>query len=105
MAHLWATSDICVTAHTGCIGTCSNSQIKYKYLDFKVGDGKKILKKKVLLRARGIPTAAYQLLHLLPEVGNHLPGRVPPLTKSAGGYLRWGTPQQGTPQPDLPGGT
>ena len=42
------------------------------------------------VNARGIPTAAYQVLHLLTEFG-YPPAGVPP-AKSNGGYPRWGTP-------------
>ena len=61
------------------------------------------------MNARGIPTAAYQVLHLLsctrwgtppPTVG------VPSLARSSagGGYPRWGTPHWDTPQPGPMGG-
>ena len=77
-------------------------------------------RKSSCVNARGIPTAAYQVLHLLPEVG-YPPAGVPrlarsdggggkgsgylsnpltsgtPLAKSDGGYPRWGTPCWGTP--------
>ena len=76
-------------------------------------------KKVLLLNARGIPTAAYQVLHLLPEVG-YMPIPRPGLTRGGyprwyppsqvwpggwgwGGYPRWGSPQQRYPQPGLPG--
>ena len=52
------------------------------------------------MNARGIPTAAYQVLHLLLVVG-YPPNRgTPPQSGlTGGGYLRWGTPQQGYAQP------
>ena len=69
------------------------------------------------MNARGIPTAAYQVLHLLPEagyppppnwqgvppwpglMGGTLPGGTPPWVPPGQvwwGYLRWGTPRGGT---------
>ena len=77
----------------------------------------RIKRKSSCVNARGMLTAAYQVPHLLPEVG-YPPGRgtpparsdsgdtrgvVPPpqqghpLARSNGGYPRWGIPQQGTP--------
>ena len=57
------------------------------------------------MNARGIPTAAYQVLHLLPGVGYRPPpGRGTPSQVGQGGYMRWGTPWQGYPQPGLIGG-
>ena len=47
------------------------------------------------MNARGIPTAPYQVLHLLPEVG-YAPSRYP-WPGPRGRYPRWGTPHQGTP--------
>ena len=52
-------------------------------------------KSSCVLNARGIPTAAYQVL---PRWGTPLLGY--PLPGLMGGYLRWGTPQ-----PGLMGGT
>ena len=47
--------------------------------------------RKSYVNTRGIPKVAYQVLHLLPEVGYPLwPGPM-------GGYLRWGTPPAGVP--------
>ena len=42
-------------------------------------------RKSSCVNARGIPTAAYQILHLFPQVGY-------PLARSDRGYLRWGVP-------------
>ena len=62
-----------------------------------------ITRKSSCVNARGIPTAAYQVLHLLPEVGP--PGRGTPPARSDGGrvpkvrYPQQGTPWQGTPSP------
>ena len=44
-------------------------------------------RKSSCVHARGIPTTAYQVLHLFPKVGS---GQI-----WWGWYLRWGTPQQG----------
>ena len=49
-------------------------------------------RKSSCVNARGIPTAAYQVLF-----GGVPPIRVPPGQVWPGGYLRWGTPCQGTP--------
>ena len=59
------------------------------------------------MNARGIPTAAYQVLHLLPVVGYHpiqvwrrgggFPEVGYPPARSDGAYLGWGTPCMGTP--------
>ena len=54
------------------------------------------IRKSSCVNARGIPTAGYQVLHLLPEVGTPQPG----LT---GGGTRWGPPGRSTPQPGLMG--
>ena len=52
-------------------------------------------RKSSCVNARGIPTTAYQVLHLLPEVGYPPPpGQV---WWAGGGYPRWGIPQQGNP--------
>ena len=59
------------------------------------------------VNARGIPTAAYQVLHLLSctRWGTHLSGYPPPPARSNRGYPRWGTSRQGTPPgPGLTGG-
>ena len=49
-------------------------------------------RKSSCVNARGIPTAAYQVLHLLTEVG------YPPIQVWPGGeYPRWGYPHWGTP--------
>ena len=76
-------------------------------------------RKSSCVNARGIPTAAYQVLHLLPEVGYPPPTGVrssprPGLRSDRGGYLRWGTPlarsngggtpRQGTPPARFDGG-
>ena len=47
------------------------------------------------MNARGIPTATYQVLHLLPEVGYPPPGGTTLAKSPQGGYPRWGTPQPG----------
>ena len=49
------------------------------------------------MNARGIPTAAYQVLHLLSEVGTPPTGYPP--ARTARGYPRWGTPLQGRVPP------
>ena len=64
-----------------------------------------VIRKSSCVNARGIPTAAYQVLHLLTEVGYP-----PPRSDGMGRYLRRGTPHQGiprrgTPHPGLKGGT
>ena len=43
------------------------------------------------MNGRGIPTAAYQVLHLFPEVG-YPSWQGNPLARSDGEYLRWGPP-------------
>ena len=53
------------------------------------------------MNARGIPTAAYQVLHLLPEVG-YPPTGVPPHPGLMGGYPSWGIPHQGIPHQGTP---
>ena len=55
------------------------------------------IRKSSCVNARSTPTAAYQVLHLFPEVG------YPPPSQDGGGYPRWGTPSRGTPQPGLMG--
>ena len=60
-----------------------------------------ITRKSSCVNARGIPTAAYQVLHLLPKVGSP-PLRQgythPPARSDSGGYPRWGNPPtRGTP--------
>ena len=61
-------------------------------------------RKSSCVNARGIPTAAYQVLHLLTEVG-YPPLGYPP-SRSDGGYPRWGTTHWGTPPSRSdPGGT
>ena len=63
-------------------------------------------RKSSCVNARGIPTAAYQVLHLLPEGGDIPPLQGTPLAMSdGGGYPRWGTPQQGYPLARSDGGT
>ena len=76
------------------------------------------------MNAKGIPIAAYQVLHLLsctrwgtpqpgltgggiPEVGVCPCWGILLLARSdgGGGYPRWGTPCWGTPRPGLMGGT
>ena len=54
-------------------------------------------RKSSCVNARGIPTAAYQVLHLLPEAGSPLAGGTPRPGPMGGGqgYLRWGTPLAG----------
>ena len=68
-------------------------------------------RKSSCVNTRGILTVAYQVLHLLPKVGPGLMGGYPrwdtpwqgspqqgtPLARSDRGYLRLGTPWQGTP--------
>ena len=67
-------------------------------------EGKFFTRKSSCVNSRGTPTAAYQVLHLFPEVW-YPPGRVPPQPGLMGGYLRWGTPQAGVPPwPGLIGG-
>ena len=64
-----------------------------------------ITRKSSCVNARGISTSAYQVLHLLPEVG-YPPAGVPSWPGMMRGYLRWGTtPLAGVPQPGLTGGT
>ena len=55
------------------------------------------------MNARGIPTAAYQVL---PRWGTPPPLGYSPCPGSTGGYLRWGTPtpRQGTAWPGQTGG-
>ena len=50
------------------------------------------------MNARGIPTVAYQVLHLFPEVG-YTPGRVPspPVRSDRGGVPQVGYPPAGVP--------
>ena len=48
------------------------------------------------MNARGIPTAAYQVLHLLPEVGYPPPAGVPPWPGPTEGE---GVPEVGYPLP------
>ena len=73
-------------------------------------------RKSSCVNARGIPTTAYQVLHLFPEVG-YPPSRgtplarsdwgVPevgyPLARSDGGDPRWGTPSARSDRGYLPG--
>ena len=61
-------------------------------------------RKSSCVNARGIPTMAYQVLHLLPQVGYTLAG-VPLARSDGGGYLRWGTPQQANPPARSDGST
>ena len=56
------------------------------------------------VNARGIPTAAYQVLHLLPEVGYPPPPHRPGLM-GGGGYPRWGILPAGPPSQVWWGGT
>ena len=53
-------------------------------------------RKSSCVNARGIPTAAYQVL-----LGGVPPHGVPP-ARSDGGYQRWGTPQSGYPHQSTP---
>ena len=62
----------------------------------------KITGKSSCVNARGIPTPAYQVLHLLPEVGYPLAG-VPPWPGLMGG-TQGGVPQQGYPPARSDGG-
>ena len=56
--------------------------------------------RKSCMNARGIPTAAYQVLHLL----SYTRWGTPPRPGPTGGYPRWGTPPpSGYPQPGLTG--
>ena len=50
-------------------------------------------RKSSCVNERGTPTAVYQVLHLLPQVGHPLAG-VPPLARSDGGGE---VPEVGTP--------
>ena len=69
-------------------------------------NGSKVIiwtRKSSCVNARGIPTAAYQVLHLLLEVGYPPAGVLPP-GQSNGGYPRWGTPQPGLMEGSTQGG-
>ena len=101
-------------------------------LPFELAELKEIrTRKSSCVNARGIPTAPYLVLYLLPKVGYPPPGRGTPLarcdwggvpevgypplgyprpgvTGGGWGYLRWGTPPRagpgwGTPRLDLAG--
>ena len=59
-------------------------------------------RKSSYVNARRISTAAYQVLHLFPEVGYPPPGQVQ-LGVPTEGYPRWGTPWAGgTPHQGVP---
>ena len=58
-----------------------------------------ITRKSSCVNARGIPTATYQVLHLLTEVGYPPPSGYPPVQVWCGGTRD--TPCRGTPHPDL----
>ena len=58
-------------------------------------------RKSSCVNARGIPTAPYQVLHLLPEDGYPPPSGTP-TARSDGGYPTFGTPQLGTPWSGTP---
>ena len=68
-------------------------------LKIKHSEDTKKTRKSSCVNAIGIPTAVYQVFHLLPKVG------YPPPRSDMGVYLRWGTPSRGTPQPGLMGDT
>ena len=71
---------------------CSNSHCFAWMVEINLFKKTFPTRKSSCVHARGIPTAAYQVLHLLTEVGYTRPGLM-------GGYLRWGTPppSRGTP--------
>ena len=58
-------------------------------------------RKSSCVNARGIPTATFQVLHLLSEVGYPPPSGTPPppmaRSNRKGGYPRWGIPPSGYP--------
>ena len=82
----------------------SRIQFHHKYLPFEYITG---TRKSSCVNTRGIPTAAYQVLHLLTEVGYPpCPGLMggvpevgyPPHPGLMGRYPRWGTPPVRYPQ-------